>query len=80
MRFDTDDEYDAPEDMGEDASDGHAGEPASSSRVSVVDESPRPSPPPGANEDDYKWHTYRVYPSGRPDAVDPSGARSTRDV
>jgi phospholipid/cholesterol/gamma-HCH transport system ATP-binding protein len=43
----------------------------SSSRVSVVDEQPpRPAPPPGASEDDYKWHTYRVYPSGRPDAVE----------
>ena len=42
----------------------------SSSRVSVVDEQPRPAPPPGASEEDYKWHTYRVYPSGRPDAVE----------
>jgi phospholipid/cholesterol/gamma-HCH transport system ATP-binding protein len=42
----------------------------SSSRVSVVDEQPpRPSPPPGASEDEYKWHTYRVYPSGRPDSL-----------
>jgi phospholipid/cholesterol/gamma-HCH transport system ATP-binding protein len=42
-----------------------------SSRVSVVDEQPpRPGPPPGAGEDDYQWHTYRVYPSGRPDAVE----------
>jgi phospholipid/cholesterol/gamma-HCH transport system ATP-binding protein len=43
----------------------------SSSRVSVVDEEqPRPAPPPGASEEEYKWHTYRVYPSGRPDAVE----------
>jgi phospholipid/cholesterol/gamma-HCH transport system ATP-binding protein len=43
----------------------------SSSRVSVVDEEqPRPAPPPGADEDEYKWHTYKVYPSGRPDAVE----------
>ncbi len=43
----------------------------SSSRVSVVDESPpRPDPPDGASDDDYKWHTYKVYPSGRPDAVE----------
>jgi phospholipid/cholesterol/gamma-HCH transport system ATP-binding protein len=42
-----------------------------SSRVSVVDEQPpRPVPPPGASEEDYRWHTYRVYPSGRPDAVE----------
>ena len=42
----------------------------SSSRVSVVDEQSRPAPPPGASEEDYKWHSYRVYPSGRPDAVE----------
>jgi phospholipid/cholesterol/gamma-HCH transport system ATP-binding protein len=47
------------------------GDDGSSSRVSVVDEQPpRPAPPPGASEDEYKWHTYRVYPSGRPDAVE----------
>ncbi len=43
----------------------------SGSRVSVVDEKPpRPDPPSGASEDEYKWHTYKVYPSGRPDAVE----------
>jgi phospholipid/cholesterol/gamma-HCH transport system ATP-binding protein len=42
-----------------------------SSRVSVVDESPpRPEPPDGVSDDEYKWHTYKVYPSGRPDAVE----------
>jgi len=42
-----------------------------SSRVSVVDEQPeRPDPPEGADEDEYKFHTYKVYPSGRPDAVE----------
>jgi phospholipid/cholesterol/gamma-HCH transport system ATP-binding protein len=41
------------------------------SRVSVVDEQPaRPAPPQGASEEEYKWHTYKVYPSGRPDAVE----------
>ncbi len=41
------------------------------SRVSVVDEPPtRPAPPAGASEEEYKWHTYKVYPSGRPDAVE----------
>jgi phospholipid/cholesterol/gamma-HCH transport system ATP-binding protein len=41
------------------------------SRVSVVDEEqPRPAPPDGASEEEYRWHTYRVYPSGRPDAVE----------
>ncbi len=44
---------------------------AGGSRVSVVDEPPqRPAPPDGASEDEYQWHTYRVYPSGRPDAVE----------
>jgi phospholipid/cholesterol/gamma-HCH transport system ATP-binding protein len=43
----------------------------SGSRVSVVDESPpRPGPPDGSSDDEYKWHTYKVYPSGRPDAVE----------
>jgi phospholipid/cholesterol/gamma-HCH transport system ATP-binding protein len=41
------------------------------SRVLVVDESPpRPEPPDGASDDEYKWHTYKTYPSGRPDAVE----------
>ncbi len=41
------------------------------SRVSVIDEQPpRPDPPKGADEDEYKWHTYKQYPSGRPDAVE----------
>jgi phospholipid/cholesterol/gamma-HCH transport system ATP-binding protein len=41
------------------------------SRVSVVNEQPpRPEPPDGASEDEYKFHTYKVYPSGRPDAVE----------
>jgi phospholipid/cholesterol/gamma-HCH transport system ATP-binding protein len=43
----------------------------SESRVSVVDEpQSRPAPPPGASEEEYKWHTYKQYPSGRPDAVE----------
>jgi phospholipid/cholesterol/gamma-HCH transport system ATP-binding protein len=42
-----------------------------SSRVSVVDEpAMRPAPPAGASEEEYKWHTYKHYPSGRPDAVE----------
>jgi phospholipid/cholesterol/gamma-HCH transport system ATP-binding protein len=41
------------------------------SRVSVVDEpAQRPAPPVGASEEEYKWHSYRHYPSGRPDAVE----------
>jgi phospholipid/cholesterol/gamma-HCH transport system ATP-binding protein len=43
----------------------------SGSRVSVVDEQPpRPAPPDGTSDEDYQWHSYRVYPSGRPDAVE----------
>jgi phospholipid/cholesterol/gamma-HCH transport system ATP-binding protein len=43
----------------------------SGSRVSVVDEQPpRPAPPDGSSDEEYKWHSYRVYPSGRPDAVE----------
>ena len=30
----------------------------------------RPAPPPGATDEDYRWHSYRVRPSGRPDAVE----------
>ncbi len=49
----------------------HEAEPGGGSRVSVVDEQPpRPAPPQGASEDEYRWHTYKVYPSGRPDAVE----------
>jgi phospholipid/cholesterol/gamma-HCH transport system ATP-binding protein len=48
-----------------------SGSESSESRVSVVDEQPpRPAPPDGASEDEYKWHTYKIYPSGRPDAVE----------
>jgi phospholipid/cholesterol/gamma-HCH transport system ATP-binding protein len=56
-----------------DDSEGSSGEDEkeAGSRVSVVDEQPpRPGPPPGADSDEYQWHTYRVYPSGRPDAVE----------
>jgi phospholipid/cholesterol/gamma-HCH transport system ATP-binding protein len=50
---------------------GESGTEKESSRVSVVDESPpRPEPPDGVSDDEYKWHTYKVYPSGRPDAVE----------
>jgi phospholipid/cholesterol/gamma-HCH transport system ATP-binding protein len=53
------------------ASEPETGEQRSESRVSVVDEQPpRPAPPRGASEDEYKWHSYKVYPSGRPDAVE----------
>jgi phospholipid/cholesterol/gamma-HCH transport system ATP-binding protein len=45
--------------------------PTERSRVSVVDEQPpRPAPPAGATEEEYRWHSYNHYPSGRPDAVE----------
>jgi phospholipid/cholesterol/gamma-HCH transport system ATP-binding protein len=48
-----------------------AAEDQPTSRVSVIDEQPlRPPPPEGASEEDYKWHTYKHYPSGRPDAIE----------
>jgi ABC-type multidrug transport system fused ATPase/permease subunit len=31
---------------------------------------PRPAPPPGSSDEDYRWHSYRHHPSGRPDAVE----------
>jgi phospholipid/cholesterol/gamma-HCH transport system ATP-binding protein len=43
---------------------------APGAHVSVVEEAPRPAPPEGASPDEYKWHSYRTYPSGRPDAVE----------
>jgi len=51
---------------------GSQGEPEEGgSRVSVVDEAPpRPEAPDGTSDEEYKWHTYKVYPSGRPDAVE----------
>jgi phospholipid/cholesterol/gamma-HCH transport system ATP-binding protein len=53
------------------AGDEEDGEGRGGSRVSVVDESPaRPEPPGGVSDEEYKWHTYKVYPSGRPDAVE----------
>ena len=62
----SDRERDGSDDAGERETEDESG-----SRVSVVDEQPeRPAPPQGADEEDYKYHTYRVYPSGRPDSVD----------
>jgi phospholipid/cholesterol/gamma-HCH transport system ATP-binding protein len=44
---------------------------AQSPRMSVVREpEQRPEPPPGVDPDEYRWHTYKVYPSGRPDAIE----------
>jgi phospholipid/cholesterol/gamma-HCH transport system ATP-binding protein len=33
-------------------------------------EEPRPAPPPGSSDEEYRWHSYRHHPSGRPDAVE----------
>ncbi|HUA48003.1 MAG TPA: ATP-binding cassette domain-containing protein, partial [Solirubrobacteraceae bacterium] len=49
----------------------HRDRQSPTSRVSVVNEPPsRPSAPEGASDDEYRYHTYKVYPSGRPDAVE----------
>ncbi len=37
---------------------------------SSVRSRPVPEPPSGTSDEEYKWHTYKVYPSGRPDAVE----------
>jgi phospholipid/cholesterol/gamma-HCH transport system ATP-binding protein len=64
----------AAEDMAKEDGDAQTREDETSesgSRVSVVDEQPpRPEAPSGSSDEEYKWHTYRVYPSGRPDAVE----------
>jgi phospholipid/cholesterol/gamma-HCH transport system ATP-binding protein len=50
---------------------GEEERPSERSRISVVDEpATRPAPPAGASEEEYRWHTYKHYPSGRPDAVE----------
>ncbi len=43
--------------------------PAAVDRVTGGGE-PRPAPPEGATEEDYRWHTYRQYPSDHPPAVE----------
>ena len=56
---------------GEESSEDSEHGTESLSRVSVVNEHPpRPAPPSGAAEDDYRWHSYKVYPSGRPDSIE----------
>jgi phospholipid/cholesterol/gamma-HCH transport system ATP-binding protein len=41
------------------------------SHISMFEpEEARPAPPPGSSEEEYRWHTYRHHPSGRPDAVE----------
>jgi phospholipid/cholesterol/gamma-HCH transport system ATP-binding protein len=67
QRYDDEEGYDERYDDGSEAQT----QEHSQSRVSVVDEQPpRPAPPEGASEDEYRFHTYKVYPSGRPDAVE----------
>ena len=48
---------------------GSSSEPASRSRSSMSSRRGR-QPPEGSSDEDYRWHSYRVYPSGRPDAVE----------
>jgi phospholipid/cholesterol/gamma-HCH transport system ATP-binding protein len=44
---------------------------ANASRISVAHEPEvRPDPPAGTDPDEYRFHTYKVYPSGHPDAVE----------
>ena len=58
-------------DLGSSESESEEEREEGGSRVSVVDEEgPRPADPTGADEEEYQWHTYKVYPSGRPDAVE----------
>src|SRR5436305_6859453 len=59
-----DERSDGGDERSQGGEEGQQGESDSPSRVSVVDEeAPRPAPPPGADADDYKFHTYKVYPS-----------------
>jgi phospholipid/cholesterol/gamma-HCH transport system ATP-binding protein len=61
----------APEPVESETREQPGAEEERSSRVSVIDEpAMRPAPPAGASEEEYKWHTYKHYPSGRPDAVE----------
>jgi len=34
-----------------------------------LDDPDRPAPPPGASDEDYKWHSYKVFPSGAENVV-----------
>ncbi len=38
--------------------------------IDYLDEPNRPAPPAGAGEEEYKYHSYKVYPSGAPNAVE----------
>src|ERR1700689_4096780 len=38
--------------------------------MSAIDEPQRPAPPPGASEDEYKYHSYKVYPSGHRNVIE----------
>ncbi|HEX3802108.1 MAG TPA: ATP-binding cassette domain-containing protein [Solirubrobacteraceae bacterium] len=38
--------------------------------MSAIDDPQRPAPPPGVPEDYYKYHSYKVYPSGRRDVIE----------
>jgi phospholipid/cholesterol/gamma-HCH transport system ATP-binding protein len=38
--------------------------------MSTVEEPERPAPPPGATEDEYKYHSYEVHPSGRRNVIE----------
>ncbi len=38
--------------------------------MSAIDDPQRPAPPPGVPDDYYKYHSYKVYPSGRRDVIE----------
>jgi phospholipid/cholesterol/gamma-HCH transport system ATP-binding protein len=38
--------------------------------MSAIDEPERPAPPPGVPEDYYKYHSYKVYPSGHRNVIE----------
>jgi phospholipid/cholesterol/gamma-HCH transport system ATP-binding protein len=43
---------------------------ATRSGISYLDDPDRPPPPPGATEADYRFHSYKVYPSGARNVVE----------
>src|ERR1700679_3095894 len=38
--------------------------------MSAIEEPQRPVPPPGASEEEYEYHSYKVYPSGHRNVIE----------